>query len=125
MKYTKKEIKKGINIHIINTARFKTNLVAVFLSTPITREEVTYNAVISSVLRRGSKQVNFERYVPYATGKKRYLINRENQHITGAPFVSPIKTKGYYVETHKSKMGAVNDMYHFLEKIGVRVEYIM
>ncbi|WP_289284662.1 DUF262 domain-containing protein [Parablautia intestinalis] len=71
------------------------------------------------------KQVNFERYVPYATGKKRYLINRENQHITGAPFVSPIKTKGYYVETHKSKMGAVNDMYHFLEKVGVRVEYIM
>lgn len=71
------------------------------------------------------KQVDFEQFVPYATGKKRYLINRENRHITGAPFVSPIKANGYYVETHKSKMGAVNDMYHFLEKIGVRVDYIM
>lgn len=71
------------------------------------------------------KQVNYEKFVPYATGKKRYLINTENQHITGAPFVSPIKIKEYYVETHKSKTGAINDMYHFLETIGVRVDYIL
>lgn len=69
------------------------------------------------------RQVNFDKFVPYATGKKRYLINRENQHITGVPFVSPIMIKGYYVETHKSKMGAINDIYRFLEKIGVKVEY--
>ncbi len=70
------------------------------------------------------KQVDFDRFVPYATGKKRYLVNRENRHITGAPFVAPIIVNGYYVETHKSKMGALNDIYHFLEKIGVQAEYI-
>lgn len=57
MKTKKQEIKKGIQLHTINTNRFKTNLVAVFLSLPITRENVTFNAVLSSVLRRGSKNM--------------------------------------------------------------------
>ena len=37
--------------------KFKTNLIAIFLSTPLTRENVTYNAVLSSVLRRGTKNI--------------------------------------------------------------------
>lgn len=49
------EIKKGINLHIIKTNKFKTNLLAVFLSTPLSRENVTKNALIPAVLRRGSK----------------------------------------------------------------------
>jgi len=57
MKIKKQEIKQGITLNTINTNRFKTNLVAVFLSTPITRENVTFNSVISSVLRRGSKNM--------------------------------------------------------------------
>ena len=32
MNYVKKEIKQGINLHLINTDKFKTNLVAVFLT---------------------------------------------------------------------------------------------
>lgn len=53
MKYTEREIKKGIKLHTIKTEKFKTNLIAVFLSMPITRENVTKNALISSILRRG------------------------------------------------------------------------
>jgi len=57
MKYTereiKKKIKKGVKLHTIKTEKFKTNLIAVFLSMPITRENVTKNALISSILRRG------------------------------------------------------------------------
>lgn len=49
------EIKKGINLHIIKTNKFKTNLLAVFLSTPLAKETVTKNALIPAVLRRGSK----------------------------------------------------------------------
>lgn len=49
------EIKKGINLHVIKTNKFKTNLLAVFLSTPLEKEKVTYNALIPAVLRRGSK----------------------------------------------------------------------
>ena len=53
MKYSEKEIKSGIKLHTIKTEKFKTNLIAIFLSMPITREEVTKNSLISAVLRRG------------------------------------------------------------------------
>ena len=46
MNHKKQEIKQGIELHTINTNKFKTNLVAIFLSLPITRENVTYNSMI-------------------------------------------------------------------------------
>ena len=54
MKNIEKEIKPGIKLHTIKTEKFKTNLIAIFLSMPITRENVTKNALISAVVRRGS-----------------------------------------------------------------------
>ena len=54
MRYIEKEIKKGIKLHTIKTEKFKTNLIAIFLSMPITRENVTKNALISAILRRGT-----------------------------------------------------------------------
>ena len=57
MKYNQTEIKKGISLHQMNTEKFKTNLIAIFLSSELTRENVTKNAVLSSVLRRGSKNL--------------------------------------------------------------------
>lgn len=54
MEYNVTNVKKGIKIHTINTDKFKTNIIAVFLTTPLNRENVTKNAVLSSVLRRGS-----------------------------------------------------------------------
>ena len=57
MNYKKQEIKQGITVHNINTDKFKTNLVAIFLTIPILRDNVTFNSVLSSVLRRGSKNM--------------------------------------------------------------------
>lgn len=57
MQYREKEIKKGIKLHIIETEKFKTNLTAIFLTLPITKENVTKNSLISAVLRRGSKNM--------------------------------------------------------------------
>ena len=57
MKYQKKEIKNGITVHHIETDKFKTNLMAIFLTTPLSREYVTFNSVLASVLRRGSKSM--------------------------------------------------------------------
>ena len=54
MNYKEKEIKKGIKLHEIQTEKFKTNLIAIFLSMPITKENVTKNSLLSAVLRRGS-----------------------------------------------------------------------
>ncbi len=57
MNCNKIKLKEGINLHIINTNKFKTNLLAVFLTTPLNRENVTKNALIPMVLRRGSKEL--------------------------------------------------------------------
>ena len=46
-------MKQGIKLHTINTNKFKTNLIAMFLSIPLTRENVTKNSLLVSVLRRG------------------------------------------------------------------------
>ncbi len=50
-------IKEGIKLHKIETNKFKTNLIAVFLTTPLTRENVTKDALITAILRRGSKNL--------------------------------------------------------------------
>ena len=57
MNYKEKEIKQGIKFHTIDTNKFKTNLMAVFLTTKLNRENVTKNALVSTVLRRGSKNM--------------------------------------------------------------------
>ncbi len=58
MEYKDNELKPGIKLHTINTQKFKTNLIAIFLTTELNRENVTKNALISTVLRRGSKSMN-------------------------------------------------------------------
>lgn len=57
MKYKEDELKQEIKIHTINTNKFKTNLIAVFLTTELNRETVTKNALISMLLRRGTKNM--------------------------------------------------------------------
>ena len=57
MNYQKKQLKDGINVHIIKTDKFKTNLLSVFLTTPITKEDVTMSALLPMVLRRGSSDM--------------------------------------------------------------------
>ena len=49
-------MKQGIKLHTINTNKFKTNLIAIFLSIPLTRENVTNNSLLASVLRRGCEK---------------------------------------------------------------------
>lgn len=104
MKYKKQEIKKGINMHIINTTRFKTNLVAIFLSIPVTRETVTYNALISSVLRRGSKNMPTQEQ-----------ISKELENMYGASFDCGIDKTGdnhilrFYLESINDKYLPQND----------------
>lgn len=51
------EIKKGIKLHIIKTDKFKTNLLAIFLATPLDKDKITKNALIPAVLRRGSSSM--------------------------------------------------------------------
>ena len=94
MKYNQRDIKKGITIHQINTNKFKTNLLAIFLSTELTKENVTKNAVLSSVLRRGSKNL-----------KTQEEISKKLEEMYGAEFDCGLDKMGrnhvlkFYVET--------------------------
>ena len=75
MNYKEIEIKKGIKIHAINTEKFKTNLIAVFLTNELIRENVTKNALIPVILRRGSM-----------TMKNQEEISKQMEKMYGAYF---------------------------------------
>ena len=98
MKYNEKEIKEGIKIHLIKNDKFKTNLIAVFLTMPITRENVTKNALLSAVLRRGSKNM------PTST-----QISQELEEMYGASFDNGLDKTGdnhvlkFYLESINDK----------------------
>ena len=92
-------MKQGIRLHKINTGKYKTNLIAIFLSTPLTRENVTKNTVLSAVLRRGSQKY-----------KSQEEISKKLEEMYGAECNSGIDKFGknhvlkFYIE-------AVNDEY--------------
>lgn len=58
MDYNEIDIKEGIKLHTIETKKFKTNLIAVMLTTKLDRKNVTKNALIPAVLRRGTASLN-------------------------------------------------------------------
>lgn len=66
-----------------------------------------------------SKKIDIDSQVPYTTGNVRYLINFENKHQNGVKFTAPIKVGKYFIETHKSYTGAINDIKRFLDKLDV------
>lgn len=98
MEYKKQEIKKGINLHLIKTSSFKTDLISVFLTTPLSKENVTKNAMIPMVLRKGSSTLeNIEE------------INKSLEEMYGAEFNCGIDKTGdnqvlkFYLETINNK----------------------
>ena len=78
MEYNKQEIIQGVKLHSINTNKFKTNLIAVFLTTPLSREYVTYDAVLSATLRRGSKNLPTQEEIEAAKKRMEFTIDGIN-----------------------------------------------
>ena len=99
MEYKQEELKKGVKLNTIHTNKFKTNLIAVFLTTKLDRENVTKNALISAVLRRGSKSMPTQEE-----------ISKTLEEMYGASFDCGLDKSGdnqvlkFYIET-------VNDMF--------------
>jgi len=92
-------IKEGVLLHSIETKKFKNTIIAIFITVPLTRENVTKDALINLILRRGSK--NFE------TQEK---INKELEELYGAVFDCGLDKSGdnhvfkFYIE-------CINDKY--------------
>lgn len=88
------ENKKGIKIHFINTEKFKTNIISLFLTTKLTREDVTKNALIPAVLRLGTNNI-----------KTQKELNKKLNEMYGANFNCGIEKRGdnqilkFYIES--------------------------
>ena len=83
MKDNKIKIKEGITLHVIDTNKFKTNMMAIFLTKKLTREGVTKEALIPAVLRLGNNNI-----------KTQKEINRKLEELYGANFNCGIEKRG-------------------------------
>lgn len=99
MKDKKIEIKQEISFHKIQTNKFKTNLFAIFLTVPLNRETVTKNALITAILRRGTKNLPSQEQ-----------INKRLEEMYGAGFDCGIEKSGNY-HTIKFYLELINDQY--------------
>ena len=110
MEYREKELKKGIKIHYINTDKFKTNLIAIFLTTGLNRNNVTKNALITPVLTRGTAKMPTQEE-----------LSRKLEDMYGALFDCGIDKKGdnqilkFYIESVNDKF-LPNSKENLLEK---------
>ncbi len=115
MKYQIKEIKKGIKLHLIHNEKFKTNLISIFLTTELNRENVTKNAILPAILRRGSKNMPTQE-----------AISTELEEMYGASFNCGIDKRGdnqvlkFYMESINDTFlpeGEENMLSHTMEKL--------
>jgi len=94
VEYKQTEIKKGIKLHTIKTEKFKTNLIAIMLTTKLNRENVTKNALVPAVLRRGTKNLTTQEE-----------INKKLEEMYGASLDCGLDKTGdnqvlkFYIET--------------------------
>ena len=57
MSITTTELMEGVKLHKIDTKKYKTNLLAIYLTSKLDRKHVTENALMLSILRRGKKKL--------------------------------------------------------------------
>ncbi len=88
------DIKEGIKAHLIKTNLFKTNLICITLTVPIRRKDVTKNALIPFLLKRGTISL-----------KDQYEINKKLEEMYGATYDCGIDKSGdnqlikFYIES--------------------------
>lgn len=94
MKYSTTQIEEGIKLHKIDTSKFKTNLISIFLTTKLNREDITKKALILAILRRGTNNL-----------KTQEEINTKLEELYGAELNCGIDKLGddhvmkFYIET--------------------------
>ena len=88
------DIKEGIKLHEIKTNKFKTNLISVFLTSKLSREDITKKALILTILRRGTNNLQSQEE-----------INKKLEELYGASFDCGIDKLGdnhvlkFYIES--------------------------
>lgn len=104
MNKTSVDLKQGIKAHFIKTDQYKTDLTCVIITTALKRENVTKNALIPFILRRGNMRL-----------QNQYLINKELENLYGASFNCGIDKMGdnvvlkFYIESISNEYALNNE----------------
>ena len=101
MNYKRINVNEGITLHKINTDKFKTNLIAVYLTTPLERKNITEKALCIALLRRGTMKL-----------KTQEEINCKLEELYGAEFNCGMDKLGNN-EILKFYIESLNDEYTF------------
>jgi len=83
LKSNRIKLGNGIHLNIIETDKFKSNLLSYYILRPLNKEEVTMNALLPLVLKRGSQE--------FSTSIE---IERQLEMLYGANFSAMINKKG-------------------------------
>ena len=120
MEYKQIEIKKGIKLNILQTNKFKTNLIAIMLTTKLDRENVTKNALIPAVLKRGTK-----------TLKTQEEINKKLEEMYGASLDCGLDKTGdnqvlkFYIESVNDEFLPENSENMLKESLENLLEFVL
>ena len=120
MEYKQIEIKKGIKLNILKTNKFKTNLIAIMLTTKLDRENVTKNALIPAVLKRGTK-----------TLKTQEEINKKLEEMYGASLDCGLDKTGdnqvlkFYIESVNDEFLPENSENMLKESLENLLEFVL
>lgn len=77
------EIDNGVNLHLVKSDKFKTDLIGVYIKRPLKEEEASKNAVLTRLLERGTKK--------YSTAQE---LNKRLDELYGAILVSDVHKYG-------------------------------
>lgn len=100
----------GIHLNLIQTDKFKSNLLSYYFIRPLAREEVTLNALIPLVLKRGTKD--------YPSSLE---IEQEFENLYGASYSSTINKRG---ERHVLRFTAEWASEEYLKDAGHNIKVI-
>lgn len=101
-------IGKGINLNLINSGKFKSNLISIYIIMPLNRKEATMNSLIPLVLKRGTSKrktkLDIERRLEelYGSNLSVNINKRGERHVLRFTIQSPkgvlLKDKDYFME---------------------------
>ena len=125
-------IGNGINLNLIKTDKFKSNLISLYMEMPLNRDMVTKNALIPLVLKRGTNKYNttleVERRLEELYGGQLSLnINKKGErHVLRFTIESP---KGIYVDDEEYFYDVISFLKEivynpYVEDGGFKKEYV-
>ncbi len=127
------KLENDIKLHLINTEKYKTNVIAVFLTHELSRDDVTKEALIPAVLRMGTQnnttqqELNKEFERLYGANFNCGIEKRGDNHIV--KFYTEVINDEYAIEKEELLIRSINLLFDIIlnpitENDGFKEEYV-